>query len=427
MNLEVSPVFYRNYQSVANVVINQGGTRSGKTYSILQMIIMKYLLPKSGLIIDIVRKTQAEIRDTLLPDWEEILDDMELTDEVTVREITKHKATHLIYEINGNKVRFIGLDKAQKKRGSKRHVLYVNEANGITLEDWIQLTIRLSGQAYVDFNPSEEFFLHEKIIESEKYMGINSLTYDADRDNPATENPRTGRLVRTMTYEIIKSNYLDNIDFLPDETVNFIESLIGQDEYYEQVYVHGNLAYIRGLIFRERFKRCSMLEYEEAKTYGEVFYGMDVGFEHYTVLVENVYYNEKVYERPLYMFRHQLDDHFLEWLEQSDISMNDPIYVDSAAATMIKKIRNAGYKAYKAVKDVKDGIRFCQSLKCFVVEDGTDTTELYVKQLNKYKFKQTADGNIVEEPVKIDDDAPDAKRYGQYTFLRKRIHVVGVN
>jgi phage terminase large subunit len=203
LNFRVSPVFVRNYQATQPIVINQGGTRSGKTYSILQRLIV-YAFQNTGKIIDIVRKTQAELRASVLTDFIEILKNTNLyTDRM-------HNKTNAEFYINGNVIRFLGLDKAQKRRGSKRDLLYINEANGITLEDWIQLNIRLTGQVYLDFNPSEYFWLNEHILE------------------------------KRNDFEFIKSTYKDNYDFLEPKQIREIERLIEIDDYYYQVYVLGN-------------------------------------------------------------------------------------------------------------------------------------------------------------------------------------------
>src|SRR5882672_4706359 len=136
MDLQVSPVFLKNYNATKHHVVNCGGSRSGKSYSICQNLIIKHALRSRGLIIDIVRKTQAELRSTIMVDFFQILEGMDLY------RTKDHNKTNLEYKLHGNLFRFLGLDRAQKKRGSKRNILYINEANGLTLEDWIQLSIR---------------------------------------------------------------------------------------------------------------------------------------------------------------------------------------------------------------------------------------------------------------------------------------------
>ncbi len=383
-NLRVSPVFIKNLQYLKNlfffIVVNQGGTRSGKTYSILQVLIYYCLMnPRGGKIIDIVRKTQAELRDTVITDFIEIMTNLGIWNE------RRYNKTHLEYRLNGNIIRFIGMDKAQKKRGAKRHVLYVNECNGISLDDWLQLSVRTIEKIFVDFNPSEYFWLNEHVIEKRK------------------------------DYAFIKSTYLDNYDFLTANQIKEIENLINIDDFYYKVYVLGVLAIMKGKIYNN-------VEYiddeiYDAVDYDEIFYGLDFGYEHATVLIEIKYAQEQVYEREIYFESMKFDEDLIEFMLNHEVSMSADIYADPAYPASIRKIREAGFNVRKAKKDVKDGIRFCQGLRRKVTKSSTK----YIKQLNSYKWKQNASGQVFDEPVKINDDGPDAMRYGEYTHLKRLI------
>lgn len=378
--MEVSPVFVVNMRAKKRIVINQGGTRSGKTFSILQMIYV-YCRQNKGKIIDIVRKTKEELKDTVLVDFIEILKTLGVYND------RMHNKTRDEFKINGNTVRFLGLDKAQKKRGSKRDLLYINEANGITLEDWIQLTIRLSGQVYLDFNPSEEFWLHEHVIEK-----------------------------RIGEYDFIKSTYLDNYDFLPEEQIKEIEGLIRIDDYYHKVYVLGELAIRKGTIYKE-FDLITPEEYDVID-YDDIFYGLDFGYDHPTVLVEVKYAQEQVYERCLYFESFKKDEDLIRFMEESGIPYTAQIYADPAYPASIRRLRDAGFEdVMRADKKIDDGIRFCQGLRRTICSSSTK----YIAQMRKYKFRQTADEHIIEEPVKREDDGPDAMRYAEYTHLKRKI------
>ncbi len=384
-NMKVSPVFVMNLRAlmagIYAIIINQGGTRSGKTYSILQVIIYYCLLnPNGKKIIDIVRKTKAELHATVLRDFIDIMEELGLYDE------KHHNKTRQEYTLNGNTIRFLGLDKAQKKRGAKRHILYVNECNGITLEDRVQLTMRLEEQAFVDFNPSEYFWLNEHVIE------------------------------KRSDFAFIKSTYLDNYDFLPLKQIREIENLINIDDFYYKVYVLGILAVMKGKIYT----KVGFIDEEEYDLidYDDIFYGIDWGYEHAMVLIEIKYAQEKVYEKELFFETMKFDDDLIAFMLEIGISMNADIYYDPAYPASGKKLREAGFNASKAKKDVRDGVRFCQSLPTYICKTSTN----YIRQINKYKWKQNADGKIFEgEPVKIDDDGPDASRYGKYTHLKRLI------
>ena len=129
---------------------------------------------------------------------------------------TKRKNT---YQLNGNLFEFVSLDQPQKKRGSKRTYLFINEANELNLEDWIQLSIRTEKQIFLDYNPSmDEHWIYDIVI------------------------PRPD-----CTF--IHSTYLDNLGFLPAEQVREIENLKNVDENYWRIYGLGEIGKIKGLVF----------------------------------------------------------------------------------------------------------------------------------------------------------------------------------
>lgn len=377
LDLKVSPVFLANQQAAKKIVINQGGTRSGKTYSILQLILV-YCFTNKGKIIDIVRKTQVELWATALLDWIEILNNAGIYDPKF------HHKTKNEFFINGNTVRFIGMDKAHKKKGQKRHLLYINEANGLTLEDWVQLSMRTMEKIYIDFNPSEYFWLNEQVLEK-----------------------------RVGEYDFIKSTYLDNYDFLTEENIKEIESLIKIDDYYHKVYVLGELAQMKGKIY-DNYKIISPYEYDDINE-DEKIYGLDFGFDHPMALVEVKLYNEQVFEKEIYCKSKTTDEELIRFMDETGISRTATIYSDPADASAIWKIQDAGFEARRAKKNVYEGIRFCQQLRRNIHSESFN----HIRQMNRYKWRQTASGEILKEPVKVDDDCPDATRYAEFTHLRK--------
>ena len=143
MKIQVTPVFERNWDANTRIIVNQGGARASKTYSIAQKYIIK-LLQETGKTLSIVRKTTPALRISVMRDFLEILVNMELYDS------SNHNKTDKTYTLNGNLVEFFGMDDPQKKRGAKRDYLWLNEANELTLEDWRQLSIRTTGEITLD-------------------------------------------------------------------------------------------------------------------------------------------------------------------------------------------------------------------------------------------------------------------------------------
>ena len=170
LNIEVSPVFVRNIQSTKRIRCNQGGTRSSKTYSILQVLIVE-ALQETGKVITICRKTFSSLKGTAMRDFFEILKNADLYSE------KNHNKSDSLYELNGNLFEFVGLDQPQKKRGAKRDKLFINEANDLTYEDWTQLRLRTKGVIYIDYNPSDEFhWIYEKVNQDRTANLLNPRT-----------------------------------------------------------------------------------------------------------------------------------------------------------------------------------------------------------------------------------------------------------
>jgi phage terminase large subunit len=192
--------YYHVKNSEAKIQVHQGGTRSGKTYSILTALIeLCHRNENSGAVITIARKTFPAIRASCMRDFFEIL---EREDIYNVELHNKSEATYILF---GNLVEFISVDQPQKVRGRKRDILFVNEANELTLEDWRQLMLRTTGRAIIDYNPSDEFhWIYDHVL---------------TRDD----------------HEFFRTTYKDN-PFLPEATVAEIERLKEADPDYWRVY-----------------------------------------------------------------------------------------------------------------------------------------------------------------------------------------------
>ena len=136
----------------SRVQVHQGGTRSGKTYSILQCLVeLCHANHNAGAVITIARKTFPALRATAMRDFFEILEKEDAYD------VNLHNKSEATYVLWGNLVEFISVDQPQKVRGRRRSTLYVNEANELNLEDWRQLMLRTTDRAIIDFNPSDEY------------------------------------------------------------------------------------------------------------------------------------------------------------------------------------------------------------------------------------------------------------------------------
>ena len=146
MKIKTNVVFKHLLKSDKKITIEQGGTRSGKTYNILLYIIFKYCLENTGKTITICRKTFPAVRSSVMRDF---LDILKLYNSYS--EVNHNKSNHE-YKLNGNLIEFISLDQPQKVRGRKRNLLFINEANELDYEDWQQLIFRTEDKIILDLS-----------------------------------------------------------------------------------------------------------------------------------------------------------------------------------------------------------------------------------------------------------------------------------
>jgi len=170
-------VLHKNITSKKKIVINQGGTRSSKTYSICQSIIIECFNNSKKLTYSILRKTLPALKRSAMKDFFDILNELGLYNQ------NNHNKTENIYYLNGNEIQFFSVDDQQKVRGTKRDLLWVNEANEIEYEDFLQLLMRTSGRVFLDFNPDlpDNHWLYENVIDSREDVDLIISTY---KDNP---------------------------------------------------------------------------------------------------------------------------------------------------------------------------------------------------------------------------------------------------
>ena len=366
--------YYDLKGSRKRIVINQGGTRSGKTYSTLQ-VLCEYCQRNrdSGAIISVIRKTLPALKGSAYRDFLEILQREGWYSE------NDHNKSEMYYNLFGNLFEFISVDQPQKIRGRKRTICFINEANELTWEDFFQLNIRTSDKIIVDYNPSDEFhWIYEKL----------QIREDAD---------------------FFVSTYLNN-PFLPQELIDEIELLRQADDNYWRVYGLGE----RGISQETVYTHWSYGEFPEDC---EVAYGVDFGYNVPSTVVKigfkeaSCYVSEALYETKL------TTNDLIERLKGLGIERSDELFCDNAEPKTIEELCRAGYNAKPAEKDVYAGIQKVKSMPLIVTPESANL----IKETNSYKWKLDKNGKIHpdEVPVKFNDHAMDAMRYGIYTKLNR--------
>ena len=375
LQVKTNIVYKHLVNSEKKIVVEQGGTRSGKTYNIILWIIFEYCAKNHNKVVTVCRKSFPSLRATVLRDFMTILESHNLYSEKF------HNKSNSEYYLFGNLVEFISLDQPQKIRGRKRDLLFINEGNELFFEDWQQLVFRTQERIILDFNPSDEYhWIYDKVITRE----------DCD---------------------FFKTTYLDN-PFVGDSIKREIELLKDTDEQYWQIYGLGERAASRSTVFR----------YNEVSNIPEdselIAYGMDFGYTNDPSTLVSVY----VKDRNLYIKEHlyrtamtTTDIH--KFLLDEDLD-SKPIYADSAEPRLIAELRRMGHNIFPSLKgrdSVNAGIDLLKRYKINILSTSSNA----IMEFRNYKWKEDKAGTLLNIPVDTFNHIIDPCRYATYSILSK--------
>jgi phage terminase large subunit len=158
-----SPVFEWNFLTDQPIVVNQGGTSSGKTYSILQALLLKTCqvgASINNLVTTVAGQDMPNLRDGTARELDKILNNEFFGS--MIRKVNRSTLKYFFH--NGAVLEFKSYDNEQDARNGKRQFLFINEANGVSFEIFEQLQVRTSIQTFLDFNPSAPFWVHHNLI-----------------------------------------------------------------------------------------------------------------------------------------------------------------------------------------------------------------------------------------------------------------------
>ncbi|MHA2096940.1 MAG: phage terminase large subunit, partial [Candidatus Hodarchaeales archaeon] len=309
MKKQPSNVYKKNWLTKGKVIINRGGTRAGKTYSIMY-IFARWLITgeirhkhfiKSG-VASVVRKTLPALKATAQKDFEEILYNLKA---FQVNGVHQNK-TDRTYSYQGRTVEFFSVDDQQKVRGRKRQILFCNEANELHYNtDFFQLLIRTTDLIFLDLNPSDPYTWINTELEQKRAHEIGDV-------------------------DVIVSTYKDN-PFLSKELCREIEGI--KDPQLRKVYVLGQYGTIKGLVFPK-----VRIVNEMPTGLRKKAIGLDFGYTNDPtagvmcgILGEKLYIDEIIYSRGLQ--NHQI---------AKRLPKNVEIYCDSAEPKSIRDLQGFG-------------------------------------------------------------------------------------
>ena len=376
-----------------------GGTRSSKTFSILQTFILAIIeevnLRKPATVNSIVSESMPHLQRGAIRDFKTIMENEGIWEEQRWNE-TMHTYT---WE-NGSIIEFFSVDNAGKVHGSARDRLFINEAQNIPYDIARQLFVRTRGQIVCDYNPTHSFWLNE-IIEPK----ANCIT--------------------------LHSTYKDN-QFLTPEQIQEIIDAGEQDPNWKKIYIDGQVGTLDGLIYdfelidamppkgADKPERDKTDDEKYADSLVEI-QGLDFGFTNDQTARVQIYADPKrkhLYIRQRCYRTHMQNRHIIEDLQEDGVGRRVEIYADCAEPKSIADIVDGGFNVMACDKDaptrsdkLKFQLQWMQGWKFFVTKDSLDL----IKELRNYVWAKDRDGKTLNEPIDKFNHLLDAMRYAVWT------------
>ena len=360
-------------------IASKGGTRSSKTWSVLQLLYLVARESPDPLMISCVTDTLPAVKRGMFRDFQNLLLDEGLWDDNALNR------SDMIYTVKpGVCIEFFGCDNAAKVHGPARDILFINEAQRIPREIFRQLDVRTTLKVIIDFNPVRRFWGETDFV-GDKYVTIHS-TY---KDNP----------------------------YLSKQQVEAIERN-AKDANWWRVYGEGLTGGLEGLVYPQ-IETIEALPEDLTGEDVKFVTGLDFGFQNDpTAIVKiymrgmNLYIDEVCYETKM------LNRTIAERLKDEGLHRTMTI-CDNAEQKSIIELRGLGCNAFPCIKgrgSIKAGIQQVKQFNIFVTKRSTNVLD----EADNYTYvKDNLTDTYTNEPIDDYNHAWDAIRYGVDYLIRK--------
>jgi phage terminase large subunit len=350
--------------------IVQGGTSSSKTFTILPLLI-QYAIQTPNSEISVVAESIPHLKRGALKDFLKIMD---WTNNMNHNNFNKSNLTYKFS--NGSYIEFFSADQPDKLRGARRDILFINECNNVSFESYQQLAIRTKKFIYLDYNPTNEFWVHTELM-NEPTSDFIILTY---KDNEALD-PAIVKEIEKAKVKAETSSYWEN---------------------WWKVYGLGQIGTLEGVIFNN-WQQIDVLP-NDARLLG---YGVDFGYSNDPTAIVEVYkWNDKRIINEICYQKELSNSQIAKF-----IKTQEDCYCDSAEPKSIAELRAFGINA-RAVRKGSDSINFgiqvMQEQEYLITKQSTNL----INELRKYAWdKDKKTGATLNKPIDMFNHAIDAFRY----------------
>ena len=375
INIQTTQTFENLLNSKSRITHHIGGTRSGKSYAILQFLIAMGL--ESTQTITIVRRTIPSLKRTIIKDFTDILKGLGIWNE------SSWNITDRIYKLEDSTIQFVNSDDPEKLRGLKSDMLFIDEASELDEESWFQLSIRTSGKIILAYNPT-----------CSPYHWLRQM----------------GDCERFVT------NYKDN-PFLPAEMVRAIEDLQYTNEKKWLIYGKGE--------FTGNDKAIFEFDIIDDTDGDFLAFGFDVGYANDPSSLVAIYRkgDELHLEELLYETKLVTTD-IIQRLKDLQINKSHEIFADSSEPRLIEEIYRSGFNIKPVVKG-KDSINFgIEVMRNYKIKILKNSQNL-INEMYGYEYIEDKYGYITDKPQDFNNHAIDAARYAVMMKLSQKAQAKG--
>lgn len=374
--MDTTNVFKKNLAAYIDpdirTIVNKGGARSSKTWSILQLLYIIALKSKRPRVISVVSESMPHLKRGCIRDFESMLKADGLWRE------NAWNATDKIYHVHNSELEFIGAETPDKLIGPARDILFVNECINVPFDLYRQASTRTREKVFLDFNPLYEFWVDDKVL-------------------PDTKS------------QLIHSTYKDN-DMLTAAQIAEMEYQGSIDDNYRRVYLLGETGSYEGLIIQNWD-----IVGEMVKDFKKEYIGLDFGYgaptaaEHIRLSGGEVWIDEVIYETNL------TNPDIAKHIKDAGLG-HVTIVADSAEPKSIKEMRNAGLTVIPADKG-DDSVRLGTQIMNRYKKHYTARSLGSIDENRKYRYMQDSNGNYTGKPIDKFNHAKDAERYVFLKYL----------
>lgn len=375
---DAGPLYLENLNAPEKVLVNQGGTSSGKTYTIMQLLYW-WAIKRPNQVITVVGESIPNLKKGAYRDAETIY---ARTPELHPYISSWNQTERIIRFFSGSLIEFTSYETEQGAKNGKRDILFVNEANGITYQIYWQLARRTRFRILLDYNPTAKFWAHEKVI--------------------GKPNVR-----------LIISDHRHNL-WLSEQDHQEIEDIKLEDKELFRVYARGKTGKISGLIYRKTHIVDAIPA--DAKFLAR---GLDFGFTNDPTAAVDLYSQdgELWVDEVLWGPGLENSDIYRELLAADPLSRRKRIIADSAEPKSIKQLQGLGLPVEAAAKgpdSVRAGISSIQRYQLNITRRSINL----IKEFDTYKWKlDKATGEPTNEPIDKFNHGMDALRYAALATL----------